>query len=301
MREDLPAYIPEVPYEHSRVRTSDGVSLYVLVAGEGPTVLLANGIGVIAPGLDLIADHLVRRYRVVAWDYRGIHRSVVKEPPVEFTMQRHATDALEILDALDEERAAVLGWSMGVPVGLEMIRQQPERIAGYGALFGAPGRPFRAAFPLPVALLVEGLFKGSRYCPRPMQTILDLGRTLPPVAWALCSSIWFVGPDAHPEIFHRDVCSTCGAEKQAYLATMKHLLEHDGRDYLPRIACPTLVVAGTDDWLTPPEAAEEMASAIPDSRFLVLSDTSHFGVIEHGPLLWDPIDELLAQAFSDVA
>ena len=298
MREDLPAYIPEVPYEPLRVRTSDGVILHALVAGEGPTVVLANGIGVIAPGLDLLADHLVRRYRVVAWDYRGIHRSLVKDPPVEFTMQRHATDALEILDALGDDRAALLGWSMGVPVGLEMIRQQPQRIAGYGALFGAPGRPFRHAFPLPVALLVEGFFKGSLHAPLPMQAILTLGKTFPPLAWFICSNTKFVGKEAHPDIFHRDVCSTEGAEKQAYLTTMKHLLEHDGRDFLPRISCPTLVVAGTDDWLTPPEAAEEMANAIPNSRFLVMNDTSHFGIIEHGPLLWDPIDELLAQAFS---
>jgi pimeloyl-ACP methyl ester carboxylesterase len=55
-------------------------------------------------------------------------------------------------------------------------------------------------------------------------------------------------------------------------------------------------VAGEKDWVTPPEAAAEMAQLIPEARHVYFPETSHFGVIEHGLSLWDPIDELLEDA-----
>jgi hypothetical protein len=39
-----------------------------------------------------------------------------------------------------------------------------------------------------------------------------------------------------------------------------------------------------------------MADRIADARLCVLENTSHFGVMEHGPALWQPLDELLAKA-----
>ena len=63
------------------------------------------------------------------------------------------------------------------------------------------------------------------------------------------------------------------------------------------VRCPVLIAAGTQDWVTPPSAARAMADAIPGARYLLLEDTTHFGIIEHGPLLMDPIDELLEAAF----
>jgi pimeloyl-ACP methyl ester carboxylesterase len=293
----LPAYRPVIPYERHRVTTDDGVQLAVQSVGRGPCVILANGIGVTVPGLDPIAHQLRRRYRVVCWDYRHTGNSHAPKTRLDLSVERHATDALQILTALGEERAVVLGWSMGVPLGLEMIRQAPNRVAGYGALFGAAGQPFRAAFRWPLSEMVHMFFRFSNRVPWPTQAVLRLGATIPSLAWIICSTIKFVGKEAHQEIFHADVCSTTNADKSLYFGTMVELLEHDASDILPAIRCPALIVAGTDDWLTPPEAAEEMARAIPGAELVVLQDTSHFGVIEHGPTLWGPIGRLLQAAY----
>jgi pimeloyl-ACP methyl ester carboxylesterase len=292
---DIP--MPRLPYTHHRVVTDDGIDLAVQTVGEGPAVVLGNGIGVSKPGLDILADHLRDRYRVICWDYRGVGESWLPDKDVSFTMQRHAADALQILDALGEERAAVLGWSMGVPVGLEMIRHAPERIAGYGALFGASGQPFRAAFGRLLAEVVHLGVRTSTVNPWPAQAVLSLGAALPPVAWALCSAVRFVGPWAHADTFPADVRSTAGADKTAYFNTMYELINHDGSDLLPSIGCPTLVVAGEQDWITPPATAEKMARATPGCELVVLPRTTHFGIIEHGPDLWDPVDRMLEKAF----
>ncbi len=292
---DIP--MPSLPYSHHRVVTDDGVDLAVQTVGEGPVVVLGNGIGVSKPGLDILADHLRDRYQVVCWDYRGVGESWLPDKDVAFTMERHAVDALQILDALGVERAAMLGWSMGVPVGLEMIRRAPERIVGYGALFGAPGHPFRAAFPWILAEAVHLGVRSSTVNPWPAQAVLSLATALPPVAWAICSTLRFVGPWAHADTFHANVRSTCGANKTAYFNTMNELMHHDASDLLPFVQCPTVVVAGEQDWITPPAAARKMAHATPGSELVVLDRTTHFGIIEHGPALWEPVDRMLTKAF----
>lgn len=75
---------------------------------------------------------------------------------------------------------------------------------------------------------------------------------------------------------------------------MVELMKHDAADLLPAIRCPVLVVGGCDDTLTPPAAAQDMADRTPGATLVLLPDTSHFGVIEHGPALWSAIDELLS-------
>jgi pimeloyl-ACP methyl ester carboxylesterase len=293
---DMPDPVPRVPWHHSTVTTDDGCTLAVQSAGEGPVVLLANGIGVTAPGLDGIAEHLRRDgHRVVCWDYRGMGRSRAPSG-VAFTMPRHALDALQVLDALGEPRAAVLGWSMGVPVGCEMIRHAADRVVAFGVLFGSPAAPFRAAFPRPFSDLVHLGVAFSRRVPLGAQAILRLGLTIPPLAWLVCTTINFCGDRANRDVFMEHVRSTTESDKTAYFTTMYEMMYHDARDMLPSIRCPVLVVAGEKDWVTPPEAAAEMARLVPGARHVFFPETSHFGVIEHGPALWGPIDQLLEDA-----
>ena len=287
-----------VDYQRHLVRTDDGVDLAVYTTGAGPAVLLGNGIGVRNPGLDVIVHHLRERFRCILWDYRGIGDSSSPKDWRGYSMQRHAADAQQILQHLGVDRAVVFGWSMGVQVGLELIRRDPKAVAGFGALFGAPGLPFRAAFPGPLAGFVHMVVYYSWLAPWAGKGFLRLGVAVPPLAWFLCSTARFVGPRADKEIFHQDVCCTSRNDGRRYFRTMVDLMKHDASDMLSDIRCPVLVAAGTRDWVTPPAAAKAMADAIPGARYLLLEDTSHFGVIEHGPLLTDPIDELVEAAFS---
>jgi len=292
---------PKVAYDYHRVVTEDGAVLQAQSTGEGPAVLLANGIGVSVPGLDVVVEHLRHRYRCVLWDYRGLGESRLPDLDADVSMPRHAADGLAVLDALGIERAAVLGWSMGVQVGLEIIRAAQSRVTAFGALFGAHGRPFQLAFPAPFAAALHALVHGSAAAPWGGTALLRLGASLPPVAWFICNGIGFVGDRADRDLFHRDVQVVSRNHTRTYFRVLVELMHHDASDMLPTVACPTLVAAGTEDWVTPPEVGEAMAAAIPGARLLILPETSHFGVIEHGPDLLTPVDELLAQVPGGVA
>ena len=54
----------------------------------------------------------------------------------------------------------------------------------------------------------------------------------------------------------------------------------DSRPSLAAVTCPTLVVVGEQDVLTPPERAVEMATAIPNARQVVVPDCGHLSTLE---------------------
>jgi len=322
---ELPERLPALEVEHISVQTDDGVSLAVQIAGpgrghsaaappyadDGPgahplsgrtpwhdhTVLLANGIGVVRPGLDHLAAHLAEGHTVVTWDYRGAGRSRMDPHRHAVDIVRHARDALAILDQLGISRAVVLGWSMGVPVEIELAFMAPDRVAGLGALFGAAGKPFHHAFGRALGDLLAATLAHAHHAAIPAQLLLDAAVALPPVTWLVLSKTGFVGGGAHREVFRRNVASVANNDLRTYFRTLHALATHDAHDRLGAIRCPVLVVAGGKDLLTPPRSAEQMAAALPAARLLVLPDASHFGVIEYGPTLWTAIDALISESF----
>jgi pimeloyl-ACP methyl ester carboxylesterase len=54
----------------------------------------------------------------------------------------------------------------------------------------------------------------------------------------------------------------------------------DSRPGLAAIRCPTLVIVGDGDVLTPPELAEEIANGIPGARLTVVRDSGHLSTLE---------------------
>ncbi len=277
------------------VETGDGQRLAVFDVGEGLPLLFASGIGVHHEGLVPLTRLLSRRHRLVMWDYRGMGESIVGTEVPDMSVERHARDGLAILDALGIESAAVAGWSMGVPVGVEMLRLSPRRISAFAALFGAAGKPFDGGFPKPVSLALQGFFVGLRRLPKFSQVGLELAVTLPGVAFGLLAALDFVGRDAPRAAFDRQVQGVAETPKPAYFQAMLEMARHDGRDVLPDISCPTLVVGGGKDWLTPEATARATAAAIPGSRLQIFPDASHFGIIEKAPQI-DALLEVLMPA-----
>jgi pimeloyl-ACP methyl ester carboxylesterase len=76
-----------------------------------------------------------------------------------------------------------------------------------------------------------------------------------------------------------DMTLMAGAEAFARQQTAI-LTRPDSRPGLPAIKCPTLVLVGDGDQLTPPELADEMASLIPGSTLVKVPDCGHLSTLE---------------------
>jgi pimeloyl-ACP methyl ester carboxylesterase len=54
----------------------------------------------------------------------------------------------------------------------------------------------------------------------------------------------------------------------------------DNRPLLPAIKCPTLVIVGREDALTPPEMTQEIAAGIPGAKLEIIPDCGHLSTLE---------------------
>jgi pimeloyl-ACP methyl ester carboxylesterase len=94
--------------------------------GEGEPLLLIQGLGYARWGWDPVVPGLAERYRVVAFDNRGIGESDKPEGP--YTTRQMAGDALQVLDEAGIDRAHVLGASLGGMIAQEVAVAAPKRV-----------------------------------------------------------------------------------------------------------------------------------------------------------------------------
>ena len=112
--------------------TVPGARLYYKVSGSGPVLLLIPGGPVDAEGWTPIVGLLEKHYTVVSYDPRGISRSQLENPET-VSVEVHADDAAQVLEAVGSDPAYVLGHSGGAVIGLALVERHPELVQTYVA------------------------------------------------------------------------------------------------------------------------------------------------------------------------
>jgi len=108
----------------------DGAEFEICDEGSGPAIVLLHGFPLAKQTWDAQAAALKSRARIIRFDLRGLGTTTVTPGP--YLMEQLAGDVVEILDALDVERAAVVGHSLGGYVALAFFRMFAERCSGLG-------------------------------------------------------------------------------------------------------------------------------------------------------------------------
>ena len=162
-------------------------------------------------------------------------------------------------------RFALAGLSMGVSIALEVLYQAPARVArlalldGRAALDDEETKADRRRY---IEMARTGRFTEitrDHLLPRLIHPKRRADR-------ALVQTILDMAEATGPEIFIRQ--ETAILERADY------------RPFLPEIRCPTLVLVGADDAITPPPMAAEMAQAIAGARLEIVADCGHLSTLE---------------------
>jgi pimeloyl-ACP methyl ester carboxylesterase len=74
-------------------------------------------------------------------------------------------------------------------------------------------------------------------------------------------------------------------------------LREDATDLLPAITCPTLVIVGEDDALTPPDLARDYAAMIPGAQFARIPQAGHLSNLEQPQIFFEVVRNFLLGAF----
>ena len=86
-----------------------------------------------------------------------------------------------------------------------------------------------------------------------------------------------------------------GAGKPGFIQALQANLDYDFRDRLGEIACPTLIVWGSNDRVITARDANHFAELIPGSRKVVFEDTGHLPMLERPAAFNVLLDEFLSE------
>ncbi len=242
------------------VRRHDGHPLAVATVGDGPTVMSVpawvTGLDHIAAGRDLRAsllENLARHVRLTHYDRlgTGLSRGVaVPDHGLEAT-----TDELESMLEQVTGPATLIGVSQAGPVTVNMAVRRPDLVeklvlfgtyadgpATFPADFGPAAVALVRSHPRVGAMMMAGLFRpnaGDEACQRLASVLLDVADT--------------------------DTCAN-------YLAAV---YTADVSSLLPQVAVPALVMHYRDDRVIPFRGGQDLATGLPDARFVALDGPFH--------------------------
>ena len=115
------------------------VNLYVEETGAGEPIIFAHEFGGDCRSWSPQVAHFAARYRCITYNARGYPPSDVPEDEGLYGQQLSTDDVKGLLDALDIDRAFVVGLSMGAYTGLMFAMQHPERVRGLVFASGGSG------------------------------------------------------------------------------------------------------------------------------------------------------------------
>jgi 3-oxoadipate enol-lactonase len=203
---------------------------------------------------------LAERLRLVRLDHRGHGRSPV--PPGPYEIADLGRDVLELMDALEIERASYCGLSIGGMVGMWLGVNAPERIERLVLICTSAHLP-------PAEGWAERAAK------------VRAAGTVGVVADAVVAR-WLTPAYAeeHPELVAELRAMLIATDPEGYASACGAIERMDLRDQLGRIAAPTLVISGAGDEATPPEHQELIAAAIRGARLETIEPAAHLAAVE---------------------
>jgi 3-oxoadipate enol-lactonase len=233
----------------------NGVRLHYESHGSGAPVLLLHGLGGSCAEWGFQVAALAPRVRVLTLCLRGFGRSARPRGP--YTIAQHAADALALLDHLGIERCHVVGHSMGGAIALEMVLEQPVRVASLILLNSQPSFEidswhkrmlllWRLVLPRLLGMPRMARLMAERYFPAPEQA------------------------EVRAEVIARHSIN----DARVYVANLRAIAGWSVVARLGEIHCPVLLVTADQDF-TAVEEKRRYLAPLADAHLEVIADSRH--------------------------
>jgi len=231
------------------------------------------------PALRRFFERLASFSRLILFDRRGTGLS--DRAPGEHTLEQEARDAVAVLDAAGSERAALLTYSLGGPVGARLAAEYPERI-GALIMYGSVSRTSWAP-DYPWALTREEREEMIE------RNIAGWGEASNEAVSTFAPSM--AGDQALAAWFSR-LQRLAASPGEARLIS-KAAVELDAREALPRIRVPTLVMHRPRELVWDVRHSRYLAEQIPGARYVELEGADSFPFIGDSDAIIEEIEEFL--------
>ena len=251
--------------KNGRLGLSAGEMDYIRFGSGKRVLLMLPGVGDGLTTVKGLAVPFALMYRALAKDFTVYVFSRRVHLPRHMTTRDMAEDVNEAMEKLGLAGAAVVGVSQGGMIAQWLALDHPDKVAKLvlTVTLSRPNDTVREAVALWSDMARRGDYKGimldtaeRSYTPRRVRRAR--------LTYALMGNL------GRPKSFER------------FLIQAESCLTHDAYDELGRIACPTLVIGGTEDKIVTGAASEEIAAKIPGSELYMYDGLSH-GLYEEAP------------------
>jgi pimeloyl-ACP methyl ester carboxylesterase len=248
---------------------TNGIELYYEVQGAGKPLVLISGLGYSLWQWHRMVPLLAEHFQVVTFDNRGVGQS--DKPAGPYTAGMLAADTVGLLDALNIEKAVVLGHSMGGFIAQAMTLDFPQRVeklilcsTNFGGPHHVPVTPEAMKVLADVTSDPLTRFKnGLAVSTAPGWAEKNPGMIEEWVKWRVANPI---------EPAHYQAQMAIGLSLMPEAAAFE--------DKLPRLNVPTLILFGAHDKVVPPANADLLAQKIAGSQVVIFPDAGHFFPME---------------------
>ena len=240
--QDLPDPAPLPKADKTGTAPVNGINMYYAVYGSGPPVLLIHGgLGYADVWGAQVAD-LSRDHTVITAESRGHGRSTRNAEPYSYDLM--SSDYLALLDYLKIDRTAIVGWSDGGIIGLDIAIHHPERLT----------RLFAQAANSKIDGVIPTVMENKTFA----------------------SYI-----DKAGEVYKK--ISPTPTEYDAFVTQISNMWASQPNwsdEDLKKITTPTAIVLGDHDEAISRAHTDYLASTIPGAKLIILKDTSHFAMLQ---------------------
>ena len=245
-------------------------------------ILLIHGLSSTKEAMYFLRDALKEEYRVITIDTRGHGEST---HPLEYTLDNHVKDVLEVIKKLGLEKVDILGYSMGSYIALAAAEENCEnidhlillctnptsKVSNVSYLLGKKGLEYSKISRNEMFKAIYDSFLAPTTLKKIARGEFKLNTT----------SSFYKIPELSPE------------EKAAEI---KSISNFDNSKAYDKVTCKTLVIGAEYDQILPYELGKEVAESIENAEFKLIKDAGHMVAYEKTDELIGVIKEFLKKA-----
>lgn len=237
-----------------------------VVGPEGaPALVFVHGFGCDQTMYRRLLPFFVDDFRVILFDHVGSGGSILESyDPVDYgSLDRYATDLIEICDALDLQGVTTVAHSIGAMMAIAAAVQRPELFDRLVLLAPSPSYIDDAANGY-----IGGMSPGD---------VEDLLQSLDDnhMAWASAMAPVVMGNAQAPELAGELEESFCRVDPRVMRTFARVTFLSDVRELLPQVDVPSLIVQCSNDALAPLAVGEYLHHQLGKSELVVLRANGH--------------------------
>lgn len=261
--------------EQGYIKSRDGTTIFYQAEGEGPPIVFCYGVTCGPWHFHYQWEYFKSKYKVIMIDYRGHNRSGMPSKYSELTIRRCAEDVEAVLDHLGCEKVVCIGHSMGVAVLVELSSMIPEKLSGLVLICGKADNPFEYMFRTKFSQVgFETLKWGYLNTPRIFNFVYR--RIIPSkLGHYLIASLGFNKALSQADDIQTYLEGVSRHPPETLLYLLQNYAKYDGKQLLGKIKCPTLIIGGENDLITPIEHQDFLASEIENTEYVKIPYASH--------------------------